>query len=158
MICDHYKQALMELAARGADPDLQLLAHLQTCSSCRSAFESERSLFASIDSYLRTSANADIPSSFIPTVRAQLQRDCGITSDGNRFHVHLVFERSALYPDSVAQTEKSQVSRPDVPPLVRQFKASVNIILRDGQTSETVSTDPLNGHSLRVSTTINVIK
>jgi hypothetical protein len=61
-------------------------------------------------------------------------------------------------PIPSAQTEKSQVSRPDVPPLVRQFKASVNIILRDGQTSETVSTDPLNGHSLRVSTTINVIK
>jgi hypothetical protein len=75
MICDHYKQALMELAARGAEPDPQLLAHLQTCSSCRSAFESERSLFASIDSYLRSSANADIPPSFIPTVRAQLQRE-----------------------------------------------------------------------------------
>lgn len=84
--------------------------------------------------------------------------DCGITSDDNRFHVHLVFERSALYPDSVSQTEKSQVSRSDAPPLVRQFKASVNMILRDGQTSETVSTDPLNGHSLRVSTTINVVK
>jgi hypothetical protein len=75
MICDHYKQALMELAARGAEPDPQLLAHLQTCSSCRSAFENERVLFASIDSCLRSSSNAEIPSSFIPTLRAQLQRE-----------------------------------------------------------------------------------
>jgi hypothetical protein len=75
MICDHYKQALLELAARGAEPDPQLLAHLQACSSCRSAFENERGLFASIDSCLRSSADTEIPSSFIPTVRAQLQRE-----------------------------------------------------------------------------------
>jgi hypothetical protein len=77
MTCHHYKQALLELAAAGAEtkPDPQLLAHLQACASCRSAFQNERSLFASIDSCLRSSANAEIPSSFIPTVRAQLQRE-----------------------------------------------------------------------------------
>src|SRR6202795_1623817 len=75
MICDHYKQTLLELAARGAEPDPELLAHLQASCSCRSAFENERSLFASIDSCLRSSANTEIPSSFIPTVRAQLQRE-----------------------------------------------------------------------------------
>jgi hypothetical protein len=75
MICHHYKQALLELAARGAEPDPRLLAHLQACPSCRSAFEYERSLFASIDSCLRSSANSEIPSSFIPTLRAQLQRE-----------------------------------------------------------------------------------
>src|SRR6202035_2814376 len=75
MICDHYKQALLELAPLGVEPDPQLLAHLRACSSCRSAFENERSLFASIDSCLRSSANTEIPSSFIPTVRAQLQRE-----------------------------------------------------------------------------------
>jgi hypothetical protein len=75
MTCHHYKQALLELAARGAEPDRQLLAHLQACVSCRNAFENERSLFASIDSCLRSSANAEISSSFIPTVRAQLQRE-----------------------------------------------------------------------------------
>jgi hypothetical protein len=79
MTCNHYKQALLELAARGAEPDPQLLAHLQACSSCSSAFENERSLFASIDSCLRSSANAEIPSSFIPSVRAQLQRESPAT-------------------------------------------------------------------------------
>jgi hypothetical protein len=85
--------------------------------------------------------------------------DCGLrTTDDDRYHLYMIFERSALSPNSGAQTEKLQVSRPDFPPLVRQFKASVNMILKDGQTSETVSTDPINGHSLHLSVTINVPK
>jgi hypothetical protein len=85
--------------------------------------------------------------------------DCGIrTTDDDRYHLYMIFERSALSPNSGAQTEKIQVSRPDAPPLVRQFKASVNMVLKDGQTSETVSTDPINGHSLHLSVTINVMK
>lgn len=85
--------------------------------------------------------------------------DCGIrTTDDNHYHLYMIFERSALYPNPGAQPEKAQTSRPDAPPLVRQFKASINMILKDGQTSETVSTDPLNGHSLRIAATINVMK
>jgi hypothetical protein len=85
--------------------------------------------------------------------------DCGLrTTDDERYHLYMIFERSALSPSSGSQTEKLQVSRPDAPPLVRQFKASVNMILKDGQTSETVSTDPINGHSLHLSVTINVPK
>jgi hypothetical protein len=85
--------------------------------------------------------------------------DCGIrTTDDDRYHLYMIFERSALSPNSGPQTEKLQASRPDAPPLVRQFKASVNMILKDGQTSETVSTDPINGHSLHLSVTINVPK
>jgi len=85
--------------------------------------------------------------------------DCGLrTTDDDRYHLYMIFERSALSPNSGPQTEKIQVSRPDAPPLVRQFKASVNMILKDGQTSETVSTDPINGHSLHLSVTINVPK
>jgi hypothetical protein len=75
MTCNHYKRALLELAAACVEPSPELHAHLQACSSCRSAFENERSLFASIDSCVRSSAKAEIPSSFIPTVRAQLQRE-----------------------------------------------------------------------------------
>lgn len=85
--------------------------------------------------------------------------DFGIrTTDDERYHLYMIFERSALSSNSGSQTEKIQASRPDVPPLVHQFKASVNMILKDGQTSETISTDPINGHSLRISVTINVIK
>jgi hypothetical protein len=87
--------------------------------------------------------------------------DCGVrTTDDDRYRVYLVFERSALYPAGDAQDDKALNSRtPGQPPLVRQFKASEQILLKDGQSSDSiVSTDPLNGHSLHISITINVQK
>ena len=99
MICDHYQHALLELAARGADPDPGLFAHLQACSSCRSAFENERSLFASIDSCLRSSVNAEIPASFLPTIRTEVQRELQRESQpsrGNGRVTDLLVRASAL--------------------------------------------------------------
>ncbi len=87
--------------------------------------------------------------------------DCGVrTTDDDHFRVYLIFERSALYPAGDAQDDKRLNSRaPGQPPLVRQFKASEQFLLKDGQTSDSVvSTDPLDGHSLRISITINVLK
>jgi hypothetical protein len=86
--------------------------------------------------------------------------DCDIRSaDDDRYLVHVFFERSTLYPGGSAQDEKMQAPRTNMQPLIRQFKSSVNMILKDGQTSESVvSTDPLNGHTLRMSVAINVMK
>jgi hypothetical protein len=83
--------------------------------------------------------------------------DCGIQStDDNHYYVSLVFERSALYS---AEDKQLATHSANQLPLVRQFKANINTILRDGQTSESVvSTDPLNGHSLHVSTTVTAMK
>lgn len=85
--------------------------------------------------------------------------DCGIrTEDDGRFHLYLTFDRSALYPNKSAEGERL-VANPGGQPLVRQFRASENLILKDGQTSESLlSTDPHSGHTLRVSVTINVQK
>jgi hypothetical protein len=85
--------------------------------------------------------------------------DCGIrTEDDGRFHLYLIFDRSALYPNKSAEGERL-VANPGGLPVVRQFRTSENMILKDGQTSENLlSTDPLNGHTLRVSVTINVQK
>jgi len=85
--------------------------------------------------------------------------DCGIKSeDDGRFHLYLIFDRSMLYPNKSSEGERL-VSEPNGLPLVRQFRTSENLILKDGQTSENlVSTDPLNGRTLRVSVTINVQK
>jgi hypothetical protein len=70
----------------------------------------------------------------------------------------LIFDRSALYPNKSAEGERL-VANPSGQPLIRQFRTSENLILKDGQTSENLlSTDPLNGHTLRVSVTINVQK
>lgn len=72
MPCEHYKDALIEVAAAGAAPQGELRAHLDDCASCRAAFDEEQSLFSAIDSVLHASANADVPSSLPPRVRAQL--------------------------------------------------------------------------------------
>ena len=85
--------------------------------------------------------------------------DCGIRSEEDgRYRVYLIFDRSALYPNKSSEGER-MVANPNGQPLVRQFKTSESLILKDGQTSENIlSTDPLNGHVLRVSVTINVMK
>jgi hypothetical protein len=85
--------------------------------------------------------------------------DCGIeTEEDGRFHLLLIFDRSALYPNKSNEGERL-VANPGGQPVVRQFRTSENLILKDGQTSENLlSTDPLNGHTFRVSVTINVQK
>jgi hypothetical protein len=85
--------------------------------------------------------------------------DCGIkTEDDGRYRVYLIFDRSTLYPNKSSEGERL-IAEPNGLPLVRQFRTSENLILKDSQTSENLlSTDPLNGHTLRVSVTINVQK
>lgn len=85
--------------------------------------------------------------------------DCGVRSEEDgRFRVYLIFDRSALYPNKSSDGERL-VAEPNGQPLVRQFRTSENLILKDGQTSENImSTDPLSGHVIRVSVTINAVK
>ncbi len=75
MPCQHYKDALMEAAASGAEPRGELRVHLGGCADCRAAFEQEQSLFASIDAGLHGTANADVPGSLLPRVRAHLDEE-----------------------------------------------------------------------------------
>ncbi|HEX2665079.1 MAG TPA: hypothetical protein VHM93_19770 [Candidatus Acidoferrum sp.] len=85
--------------------------------------------------------------------------DCRIqTGEDGRFLVSLNFDRSAIYPNKSSEGERL-VNEPNGLPLIRQFRTNESLLLRDGQTSEnTLSTDPLNGHTMRVSVTINVQK
>ena len=69
MNCKRHGDNLIEVAATDAEPRSELRAHLQACPSCRKAFEQERILFASIDAGLRSSANAEIPLSFLSGIR-----------------------------------------------------------------------------------------
>jgi hypothetical protein len=70
MPCENYKDALIEAAASGAEPQAELRAHLDSCAACRTAFVQEQSLFVSIDSGLRQSVSAEVPASLLPRVRA----------------------------------------------------------------------------------------
>jgi hypothetical protein len=85
--------------------------------------------------------------------------DCGIQTEGDgRYFLRLTLERSSLYPNKSVEGERL-VANPGGQPLIRQFRTSENLILKDGQTSENLlSTDPLSGHTVRVSVTINVQK
>ena len=77
MPCQHYKDALIEAAAGGAEPQGELRVHLVGCVDCRAAFEQEQSLFASIEARLRVTANAEMPPSLLPRVRARLDDESG---------------------------------------------------------------------------------
>lgn len=84
--------------------------------------------------------------------------DCNVSEEEGRFRVNLTMDRSGLYPNKSAEGDRL-VSQPNGQPLVRNFRTSESLLLRDGQTSEsTLSTDPLNGHTTRVSVTISVQK
>jgi len=74
MPCQHYKEALIDAAASGSEPRGELRAHLDACTACRAAFEQEQSLFASIDAGLHVTANAEVPASLLPRVRARLDK------------------------------------------------------------------------------------
>jgi len=63
---------LIEAAASGTQPQGDLRAHLNVCLDCRAAFEQEQSLFASIDTGLHLTANAEVPASLLPRVRTRL--------------------------------------------------------------------------------------
>jgi len=72
MPCENYKNALIEIAASGGEPQTELRIHLAACTSCRAAFVEEQSLLASIDAGLRKSVNAEVPASLLPRVRARI--------------------------------------------------------------------------------------
>ena len=78
MPCKHYKGALIEVAAGGAEPQGELRVHLAGCADCRAAFEQEQSLFASTDAGLHVTANADAPASLLPSIRARIDEAAAV--------------------------------------------------------------------------------
>jgi hypothetical protein len=74
MPCESYREALIEAAATDSAPSRELRLHLDACASCRAASSEELQLFAAIDSGVRTTANAEVPTSLLPRVRVQLNQ------------------------------------------------------------------------------------
>lgn len=73
MPCEHYKDALIEVAASNAEPPGELRSHLSECASCRTAFAEQQSLLAAVHSELHRLVNAEVPPSFLPRVHARLE-------------------------------------------------------------------------------------
>src|SRR5712672_2124956 len=72
MLCEKYKEALVEAAASGAVLPNALREHVQACEHCAAMLTGERSLFAAVDAGLHKAANAKVRSSFVPNVQATL--------------------------------------------------------------------------------------
>jgi hypothetical protein len=86
--------------------------------------------------------------------------DCSAqAAEDGKYMLDLSLERSSIYPNS---SEYPAASKPDEQlhqPLMRQFRANLALLLRDGQTTQnTIATDPLNGHTVKVEVTLNVVK
>jgi hypothetical protein len=72
MLCDKYKEALIEAAACNAAPSNALRQHIDVCAECRAVFAKEQVLCATIDFQLRDCANAKPSPSFLPRLRARI--------------------------------------------------------------------------------------
>ncbi len=82
--------------------------------------------------------------------------------EDSRFEIDLRVERSSLY---TAGTEKKPLDSSlgnasvSAQPIIRHFKGSANVWVRDGQTVQGIqATDPVSGHVLKVEVTANVVK
>jgi hypothetical protein len=75
MPCEKYQDALIDLVAKDAEPRGEMRAHLDTCISCRSYFEQEQSLFASIDSCVLLSVNASLPAALVQRLQARVAQE-----------------------------------------------------------------------------------
>jgi hypothetical protein len=72
MLCEKYKEALVEAAASGAALPNALREHVQACEHCAAMLAGERALFAAVDAGLHKAANAKVRPSFVPNVQANL--------------------------------------------------------------------------------------
>jgi hypothetical protein len=83
--------------------------------------------------------------------------DCSATDLGDgRFQLRLSVENSSAFASPQGAATSSELSGA---PLFRSFSASVDPVMRDGQTLQTVaSTDPVSGEVVKIDVTLNVVK
>jgi hypothetical protein len=82
--------------------------------------------------------------------------DCRAQDLGDsRYKLNLTVENSSTLPGSEKETDVSKARAP----LFRRFETSLDPILRDGQTIQTVaSTDPVTGEVVKIDVTLNVVR
>ena len=73
MLCDEYKDALIEAAATGSALPSAVSEHVNLCAQCHRVFAVQQSLFTLVDAGLRSRANVTLPANFDQRVRAALQ-------------------------------------------------------------------------------------
>ncbi len=147
MPCEPYQNALIEAAASGTAPQDELHAHLAACAACRTAFAQEQSLFSSMDEGLRAAANAEVPASLLPRVRARLAEEAAprrmwtqplifaAASAALAFAIFLVVRPQHTRPDNqakqtpqipVSETPATNVGGQNSDPSTRVVSSNVN--------------------------------
>ena len=87
--------------------------------------------------------------------------DCGVgvTPDEGRFIMRLSIERSLLSAPKKEDDKNAVASGGEGQPIIPTFRAQELFLLKEGQPTEVIAAaDPLTGHLLRVSVTLNVQK
>ena len=74
MLCDKYKEALIEAAASGAALPIPVREHVDICADCQASMVAEEMLFAAIDSSLHERANSKCRGSFASRVQTALNK------------------------------------------------------------------------------------
>jgi hypothetical protein len=92
MLCDKYKEALVEAAASGAALPSALSEHVNLCARCREMFAAQQSLFTLVDAGLLSRANVAVPGNFDHRLRAALH---GVAQDRKRHAAVLGFSSLA---------------------------------------------------------------
>jgi hypothetical protein len=82
--------------------------------------------------------------------------DCWATVlDNGRFELHITIEDNAIVSDSGLQA----TIKKGEPPVIRSFRSSNQVVLRDGQSAQfTAATDRISGEVIRVDVTIALAK
>ena len=86
--------------------------------------------------------------------------DCSAApADGGRFRISLAVNHSSVYEIDQKHLQAT-VPRPgDSAQLIRQFTSSFMLLLRDGETGQSIAaTDPVTGEVMKIDVTVNIVK
>jgi hypothetical protein len=87
--------------------------------------------------------------------------DCWARDENGRILLHVTAERSSAYSASEVNQKTPLGVRGDVgnKPVIQQFKSDVDLLVRDGQTTQsTLSSDPISGRVSKIEVTASILK
>jgi hypothetical protein len=84
--------------------------------------------------------------------------DCTATPvDGGRFRVNVAVNYSAVFESEQRRPAAPRTS--ETTPLVRSFTSSFSLLLRNGETGQTIAaTDPVSGEVMRIDVSLAILK
>jgi len=111
---------------------------------------------------LRMGVRVPIPvdSSHFQDMEVGTDIDCNAWTLGEgTYDVSISVNRSSIYTPSQGENEGEQIHAVGGRMITRNFSTDFDLKLHDGETTDgTSATDPLNGHILKISVTLHVIK